>query len=68
MTTTSFSFSIDEKAWKAWKNTINDRDKNLEDALREDIALVTLQRADGDLPEDRRRACEGLIENMEVPR
>jgi hypothetical protein len=61
MNSKSFSFDINEQAWTAWKNTINDRDKRLEDALREDLARITLDRANGELSESQRQACQRLI-------
>lgn len=61
MNTKSFSFDIHEQAWTAWKNTINDRDKRLEDALREDLARITLERANGELSDQQRQACQRLI-------
>lgn len=65
MSTTSFSFSMDKLAYRAWKQTVP-RDKALHDAIPEDLARIALERDNGELTEQQRRACQQLLGRREV--
>lgn len=67
MSNKSFSFTMDEQAFTAWRETVP-REKALHDAITEDLAAKALDRDDGRLSAIQREACRQLleIEGMEV--
>lgn len=62
MSNKSFSFSMDEVAFRAWRETIP-REKALHDAIPEDLAAKALDRDDGRLSHEQRTACRQLVDD-----
>lgn len=60
MSNKSFSFSMDEVAFRAWRETIP-REKALHDAIPEDLAARALDRDDGRLSPEQLEACKQLV-------
>lgn len=60
MSNKSFSFSMNEVAFKAWRETVP-REKALHDAITEDLAAKALDRDDGRLTTIQRQACRQLV-------